>query len=396
MPVTSGRTSSSILVRVAYIRGDRGTPKSAPRSFYRPELDVLRFFAFLAVFVFHAVNYSTDFLVQHHVPLWAAKIGVSFSHAGRYGVDLFFVLSAYLITELLLREKQSTGSLNVRAFYLRRILRIWPLYYLFIALAALIPFLNPHHEFSLRYVLGFLLLMGNWSFILFGFPNSVAIPLWSVAVEEQFYLLWAPLVARLSRRRMISLALAMICVANISRALAVLLHQEVIQLWMNTFAHLDSIACGILLAVLWGGRRSLLESRVRVALFASGVTCLVTVASVSRQQGQLSFLATLVGSPLVALACTVLLVSFFGLPFRLPALQYLGKISYGLYVYHLTGLLIVDRLLPRGDAGPVHACVRLVLAFGITVAVAAVSYRFVEAPFLRLKRRFTYVSSRPV
>jgi len=72
------------------------------------------------------------------------------------GVDVFFVLSAYLLTELLLRKKDATGSLNVRAFYLLRILRIWPLCYLFVALATLNPFLNPQHQFSLRYVLPFL------------------------------------------------------------------------------------------------------------------------------------------------------------------------------------------------------------------------------------------------
>ena len=175
--------------------------KAAP-SFYKPELDILRFFAFLGVFLVHSMEgYSIDFMVHHHIPLWAAKSGSSIVFAGMYGVDLFFVLSAYLITALLLREKDARGDLNVEAFYLRRILRIWPLYYLFIALAALIPFLNPHHYFSMRYVLPFVFLMGNWSFIIFGIQKTVAMPLWSISVEEQFYLFWPPLVARLSRRQ---------------------------------------------------------------------------------------------------------------------------------------------------------------------------------------------------
>jgi len=145
----------------------KGLGAPSARRFYKPELDILRFFAFLAVFVFHTVNYSTGFLVQHHIPLWAAKIGLSFAGAGTYGVDVFFVLSSYLITELLLREKATTGSLDVKAFYLRRILRIWPLYYLFLALAVFVPLLNPQHEFSLKYVIPFAALMGNWSLVVF-------------------------------------------------------------------------------------------------------------------------------------------------------------------------------------------------------------------------------------
>src|SRR5258706_246045 len=96
-------------------------------SFYRPELDVLRFFAFFAVFLFH-FSHPADFYVEHGVPRWMATAGNSLMHAGVFGVDLFFVLSAYLITELLLREKSEFGTLDVRAFYLRRMLRTWLLY----------------------------------------------------------------------------------------------------------------------------------------------------------------------------------------------------------------------------------------------------------------------------
>src|SRR5579859_4496379 len=99
---------------------------SAKPSFYRPELDVLRFFAFLAVFVYHTLYVPLDHLVGRGVPTWFAQLQVSISRAGAYGVDLFFALSAYVITELLLREKAHRGTLDVKAFYIRRILRIWP------------------------------------------------------------------------------------------------------------------------------------------------------------------------------------------------------------------------------------------------------------------------------
>lgn len=325
------------------------TPHRA-RSFYKPELDVLRFFAFFAVFLFHTINYSSEFLVQNHVPLWVAKIGLSSARAGKYGVDLFFILSAYLITELLLRERESTGTLDIGAFYLRRVLRIWPLSYLLIALVALVPFLNPNREFSLRYVIAFFLFVGNWSFIVFGHKNFLTVPLWSVAVEEQFYLLWPPVVARLTRRQITSAAIGLICVANIVRPIALAIHQGSEQLWMNSFAHLDSIAVGILLAVHWRGSPSPLKHGVRLALLFSGVGSLVLIAHFANTDAYLSRFATLAGSAAVPLACAGILVSFFNLPFRLPVLQYLGKISYGLYAYHFTGLFLVDKLLPGGGS----------------------------------------------
>jgi peptidoglycan/LPS O-acetylase OafA/YrhL len=372
-------------------------PSAARPSFYKPELDTLRFFAFLSVFVAHNLAYPIDLLVQHHVPPWAAKIGISFVHAGVYGVDVFFALSAYLITELLLREKAVMGSLNVRAFYLRRILRIWPLYYLFVPLAALIPFLNPYHQFTWRYVLPFLLLMGNWSFVAFGWPTTAAMPLWSVSVEEQFYLLWPPIVARISRRQITIAAVTMVAAANICRLLGVAAHESSAQLWGNTIAHLDAIAAGILLAVVPLGQ--VLSSRYggRIALMLGGACCLAArghfVAIDATEQ--LSVLGTLIGYPVVMLACTAILVAFIGVPFRSRTLQYLGKISYGLYVYHLMSMSIAYKLMPF-DRGVLHAGLRIVAALGITIAIAAVSYMVVEKPFLNLKRRFTYVDSRPV
>src|SRR5271157_1881088 len=107
------------------------TRQGSQEPFYRPELDCLRFFAFLGVFVHHSIPKEPSFFRAHGLPV----ILSNFSYAGAFGVDLFFCLSAYLITKLLLREKDLTGHLNVKAFYVRRILRIWPLYFAFVFLS---------------------------------------------------------------------------------------------------------------------------------------------------------------------------------------------------------------------------------------------------------------------
>lgn len=361
-------------------------------AFYRPELDTLRFFAFLAVFMFHAACQPASYFAERGIPLTIARVLSRVTNAGSRGVDLFFVLSAYLITELLLQEKRKRGFLDVKAFYIRRILRIWPLYYAFVIAAAVIPFLNPWGKFSLRYVIPFMLLSGNWSTIVFGPTGSVAEPLWSVSVEEQFYLLWAPLVARLSRRGIYVAAGVMVMLANMSRMIEVMRHATGWQIWANTFTHLDAMAGGILLAVVLHGKMPRIVLWQRLVLIAIALMAIVLGSgSVER----VSSAAILLGYPTIAFACTLLLTAVLGMSLQVPFLQYLGKISYGLYVYHLTCIMLASRLLPVrwGVAG---MALRILLALVITGLIAAISYRFFEAPALRLKRRFAYVDSRPV
>jgi hypothetical protein len=128
-------------------------------SFYRPELDCLRFFAFFAVFIHHSLPSTADFYRTYNLPAVLANV----PYAGAWGVDLFFCLSAYLITELLLREKDVIGYLNVRAFYVRRMLRIWPLYFAFVLFAFGITFVDHSQEFSATNLAMFLMLAGNWA-----------------------------------------------------------------------------------------------------------------------------------------------------------------------------------------------------------------------------------------
>ena len=116
------------------------------RRFYQPELDGLRFYAFLGVFVCHTLPFDDLFYQRLHLPLpwiWGAA-----ARAGGAGVDLFFALSAYLITSLLLRERQETGDLSLRLFYIRRTLRIWPLYFLVVALGLVFAHTGGEHELA--------------------------------------------------------------------------------------------------------------------------------------------------------------------------------------------------------------------------------------------------------
>ncbi|HYX52309.1 MAG TPA: acyltransferase family protein, partial [Candidatus Limnocylindrales bacterium] len=130
-------------------------PSRSFERFYRPELDALRFFAFFGVFVFHAAPHERAFYDAAQAPHWLSSFLISSFGAGAYGVDLFFALSAYLITSLLLREREHLGEVDVRGFYVRRILRIWPLYLSFLLFAAAVGWVFPSQRIEGRYLLGF-------------------------------------------------------------------------------------------------------------------------------------------------------------------------------------------------------------------------------------------------
>jgi peptidoglycan/LPS O-acetylase OafA/YrhL len=372
-------------------------------SFYRPELDMLRFFAFLGVFQFHYAFSISSHINQWGAPRWLVLLNDA-SYGGSFGVDLFFVLSAYLITELLLREKDERGTLNLRSFYARRVLRIWPLYFFFIAVA-LIPFFNPLHGFSSRYVCAFVLLSGNWSFIAWGEPISTVVgPLWTVSVEEQFYLLWPPLVRKISRHRIALAALAMLVVATLTRIAMLAIHANSNSVRYNSLARLDPIAAGILVATVLHSRMPKFGLRLRLIMLCCGVSGLILVAHFWRinRPDSLEWVPTLIGYPVVAVSCTLILLAVLGVSLRFPQfLVYLGKISYGLYVYHILAMFLAWRLIPSWKLLPSHnhfshVFLRELLGLAITVLLASISYTVLEKPFLKLKTRFELVRSRPI
>jgi peptidoglycan/LPS O-acetylase OafA/YrhL len=382
--------------------------------FYRPELDVLRFFAFFVVFSDHAVGFGLRFVLG---PV---------AMAGGFGVDLFFALSAYLLTRLMLREQGATGLVDVRAFYIRRILRIWPLYFFFIWIMFCVWRVVLIHSDPLirssmgdqngRYFLALIFLAGN-IVIAMGASPSIAIGhLWSVCVEEQFYLFWPWVVRSGSRRRIICAAVGMLIVAVSARAIAAQLGFRGLPVWVFTLTRLDPIAGGVLLAVAPDDWCAGLGRPARVMLVLLGLACWWFAAGwceLPPLSSQRSGLQMGLGYPAAALGSVAFLAAALGAGnpnskfFLKRWLVYLGKISYGLYVYHVFIIMTCRDLiyhLITGWAAHFGRPFPLLLAwlmlplgsFFLTVIVAAVSYRWLEAPFLRLKGRFTIIASRPV
>jgi len=336
---------------------------AARKSFYRPELDILRFGAFLLVFLHHALPHSST---DYGIPNLPASMLAGIARAGALGVDLFFTLSGYLITDLLLRERWLRGAIDIRSFYIRRILRIWPLYYF--ALLILVPgmsFLAGEH-IPWTYVASFVIFGGNWACAAWGYPPSSFALLWSVSIEEQFYVTW-PWLIRLGADRLRTIAYGMLAITTVTRIVLVIRDVHHPGVWCNTLARLDPIAGGALLASFLNGTVPEHNPRTRILWIGIGSALLIGSGAVGSNEGW----PVLITYPLAAIASVGIIFGILGA--RLRTGSYLGKISYGLYVFHAAAIRIV--------ASPI-------LALPLTIAIAALSYRYLESPFLRLKHRF--------
>ncbi len=366
--------------------------------FYRPELDVLRFFAFFGVFIFHAFPHGAGFYAANGLPRWIIATIIPVLISGAYGVDLFFALSAYLITSLLLRERAGTGGVDLRSFYARRILRIWPLYLSFVGFAALVSLMNETGKLHWHYLAGYSLLAGNWMYVIYGLPAGFTIPLWTVSIEEQFYLTWPLAFRRASLARMAAMAAGVLVAANAVRVWLAISAAPLQAMEYNTFTRLDPIALGILIA-LWGSRLPRWTQAQRLALLAAGIMSWTGAAAFNgwRNPENPETWRLAITHPIVALGSAAILIAFIGSNqpwLKSRVLIYLGKISYGLYVVHEFGRLCASRFMHPST--PLGVVAQSVVGLVFTVLLAAASYRWLERPFLRMKERFAYVRSRPV
>ncbi len=381
---------------------DAGCRGNMPERFYFPELDAIRFFLFWGVWGYHALPREENVYIEHHVPSAVASLITSLIKAGMASLDVFFILSAFLITELLLREKELRGVPDLKSFYIRRLLRIWPLYFFMIALAGFVSIFDRSQPLGWAYALSFLLFAGNWIMVFRGFPHAEIIgPLWSVSFEEQFYLLWPLVVRKASKRTLCQIATGLLVLAAWARLILLLKHTGGQAIWYNSFARLDSIACGILLAVILHGRATFRVGRAaRLLLLMTGISAWLIVGLCC---GLLDPVPTLLGGmfgyPLMSLGGVAIFLSVLGaaqdgLPFlKNSGLVYFGKISYGLYAYHFLGLQLSHQLLTRYHHTHTWT-LSWVCALAITFCLAVISFKWLESPFLRLKRnKFTHIPS---
>jgi peptidoglycan/LPS O-acetylase OafA/YrhL len=384
---------------------------AATNRYYRPELDVVRFLAFLLVFFHHALPDGHDPRVAM-LSGGILKILDATANACGFGMSLFFTLSAFLICELLLRERQAVGTVEVKQFYIRRILRIWPLYYLGLALGVVVALLPGGHPHDIVAMGWFVIFLGAWRAAIYAPLSNPMNALWSVSVEEQFYL-FAPWITKyLSRRLLVVFCIVVICCSN-----AWLVHLSHIpasdsRIWFDTFVHFECFAAGILVCLILHGRLPTLSLWQRAFLLLCGwflwffsTYSLHTRFHAGVSPGSWHLVA---GYAMATLGAISVLIAFLGITSKLlPGWAiYLGRISYGLYVFHVFAMYIFDHLEIGHRASlaianhPLRACVSggvdLGLSLGLTILAAATSYRYFETPFLKLKKRHSVIESQPI
>jgi peptidoglycan/LPS O-acetylase OafA/YrhL len=344
-----------------------------------PQLDAVRGLAVLLVLV-----HNTDKYPSLHLHL--------ISDNGWMGVDLFFVLSGFLITGILLDTRQSDGYF--RNFYARRCLRIWPLYYsVLFFMFVIVPFLGPfeaHSVFEARS-------SPWWAFpvflqnVLVPIPAMATGPLgvtWSLAVEEQFYLVW-PLVVRFcTEAQLRKIAIAVICLSPLLR-FYLSLHQ--VNIYSNTFCRSDGLMAGALLAVVI---RSVSFSP---AEFLTGAWITFLVTAPLALTVETAFHAKWIVFSLTALASvSFVYVALFSQQKWLQSvltnrfMVYTGTISYGIY---LLGKIPLDAA--RTFHLDKHQFLALPITTVVTYALATMSWNLLEKPILKLKRFFEPRTIRP-
>jgi peptidoglycan/LPS O-acetylase OafA/YrhL len=345
--------------------------------YYRPELDGLRFFAFLAVLIHHGPG----------APGFAGTV----RDMGGFGLSMFFVLSAYLITELLLREREQSGTIVWKYFFVRRALRIWPLY--FAAIAIGVAFAQMSRTVSVAMIF----FVANW---IPGDAGRWFAPLWSISIEEQFYLIWPPVVK--SGGQTLALAVSLVFAALAVTWLCAFAGKGW-RLWYDTPVQFLFFAVGALLAL--ATRRSPSKYMTvgdRIFLAAAGLLFWALAARAGIGTAEVTGLSKnilLTGYAGAAVGCASIFRAVLGLRNIGRVLMYGGRISYGLYVFH-SGVLELSAWL----TGPLKlarfSALNMVavdtIALLISIGAAHVSYRFFERPFLLFKERFTVVGSRAV
>ena len=327
------------------------------------------------------------------------------------GVDIFFVLSGFLITGILYDTQRDSGYF--RRFFARRSVRIFPVVYLlFAVLALLTPLLHYHWRWKQLWFLVYLgNIFANWDPTLYRIPSGLSLyadatvsHLWSLCVEEQFYLVWPFVIFAVRDRVKLLWTSAGLCVvAFVLRLLAVLYWTpETAERWLNRSLpfKLDSLLFGAMLALLLRGPAAGKVQRASRWLFLLGLGGMAIIEGLNSGDGSPWFLTlgitatACMGTGLIGMTLRPGSLAFR--IFNTAPLRKLGRYSYGFYVYHLVWQWFWIRVL-IWVGGYVHSkaltgLLVLPVNFVVTFFVAKLSYDLFEVRFLSLKRRFEYDS----
>jgi|WetSurMetagenome_2_1015567.scaffolds.fasta_scaffold56574_2 peptidoglycan/LPS O-acetylase OafA/YrhL len=348
-------------------------------NIYLPGLNGLRAIAALSVVISHITISFPDFGL--------IKIG-GWGFAA-HGVTIFFTISGFLITYLLLLEKVKQ-KISIKNFYTRRILRIWPLYYLYLIIS--VGCLIANSKFSPNSILYYVFFCANLPYI-FGGSQVLIAHLWSIGVEEQFYLIW-PVFVKFSQKRMILLTSIIVLILIGMKFIArYVLHNELLKIFLDV-NRFECMLIGAAGAMLFFNQNKLFITIVTHGFIqkVSWIILVIIALGKVHTPGPTEHILM----SIITLVLIIGQINTSGLKINLDnkMFDFLGKISYGLYVYHPLIIYLFSKIIIGLN---INIYPKVVIIFSTiifsTILVSHISYNYYEKPFLKLKSRFTTVKS---
>jgi len=360
----------------------RDEDKEIFRTFdYR--LDILRFTFFLLVFICHFVANGGNGISKDLNVWWTSEIIRSISNFGREGVTLFFVLSGFLLCRLLINEFKTYGDVIVSNFILRRIYRIWPLYFLFLLILALINLFTENTGFSASEIPYLLTFSYNWGITLNNLGGSIASITWSLSIEEQIYILLALVgFVKLKNRFLIG----SICFFSLGTISLIYCNLYSIKSLYLTTSYLIPFSVGMLIALNenWFRVKSI---KYRLLTFGSILFVFLYPAYYDFLQNS-NFHFTLFYLSSIFFVCLLHICDrFLSANSLLIYVAKIGRLTYGCYLYHFIILFAFIRFnIFFGENG--FSILGVMLALALTIIVSNLSYFFFEIHFLRKRRKY--------
>lgn len=362
------------------------------KKLYLPGLNGLRTIAALAVVFSHSTLAMPQFNLVF-APFGTTSDGKSQGYLlGSYGVSIFFVLSGFLISYLLLLEKE-LGKIDIKKFYIRRILRIWPLYYLFLALC-IITLFAVGRAVDLRALFYYVFFAANIPFI-YKFAIPFLSHYWSLAVEEQFYLFW-PWIMMKIKKHLFAIILILVILQNIIR---VILWYFVPHSGIAIFSLVNRFDCmmiGGLGAILFESKNKyflkIVDNKIMQVFAFFGLLVLVF---------NKLHINAIVDNFVVSMIALILIIGQINVKNRIvnldiPICNFLGKISFGIYVYHPLIIFILALFLKDMILLDTYKIILIyLLVVSVTLLVAYMSYEYFEKPFVKYKDKFAVIKSSP-
>jgi len=369
---------------------------------YFKGLNGLRFFAAYLVVIHHAEQIRLKYGMFNLKQL-------SIFNQGGTGVTFFFVLSGFLITYLLLKEDFQTKNISIRSFYLRRVLRIWPLYFLLVLIGIvivpiLLSFINFNYQMPYTFsqtIFYFIFFMPFVVNILFG--HHLLEPLWSIGVEELFYLIWAPLV-KFIKKNILILIFSIIFIKLFLLTFFHFTDNETILSQIVSILKFEAMAIGGLGAYFIFNLKNELKSKLLFSVPAQIIIILLIIIPMFgfTYLTKNFFLAQIIfDTPIISSVFNMFLFSWLIinisqnsksiLKFENKILNFLGDISYGIYMYHMLIIFGVTLFFAKlfNNLNNTFASILfyIIITFA-TILVSAISKKYFENKFLNLKKRF--------